>query len=108
MSAVPSIHESDFQRQVTDLAELLGWSYVHFRPARTAQGWRTPVQGSLGKGWPDLILVRGKQILAVELKAQGKNPTPEQNAVGDALTGAGIEYLVWWPSDFDDITVALR
>jgi hypothetical protein len=107
VSAVPSIRESDFQRQVTDLAEIYHWSYVHFRPARTAQGWRTPVQGPLGKGWPDLILVRGDRLMAVELKAEGKLPTIDQIGVLGVLAGAGAETHVWHPEDFDAIQAAL-
>jgi hypothetical protein len=90
MSA-PAISEADFMRQVTDLAELYHWQYVHFRPAQTSKGWRTPVQGSLGAGWPDLVLVRGKRIMAMELKAEGKRATPEQLEVLRVLGGAGIE-----------------
>jgi hypothetical protein len=64
------ISERDWQRQVTDAAELFGWTWVHFRPARTEHGWRTPVSGPLGKGWPDLTLIR-ERVVYVELKAQG-------------------------------------
>lgn len=102
-----SLSESDFMRQVTDLAELLHWQWVHFRPAQTSKGWRTPVSGPLGKGWPDLILTRGNRIMAVELKAEGKHPTPEQAEVLWTLSDAGVETHVWCPSDFGDIQQAL-
>ena len=59
--------EDDWQRQVVDLARLRGWRVAHFRPARTERGWRTPVEAD-GAGFPDLLLVRGAQLLAVELK----------------------------------------
>jgi hypothetical protein len=39
--------EADLLAQVTELAELYGWQWVHFRPARTVHGWRTPVSGPL-------------------------------------------------------------
>ena len=42
--------EREFQQQVTDLAELYGWAWAHFRPAQPTKGWRTPVSGPLGKG----------------------------------------------------------
>jgi hypothetical protein len=42
--------ETDLQRLLTDAASLLGWSWTHFRPAQTAHGRTTPVQGPLGRG----------------------------------------------------------
>src|SRR4051812_37499898 len=30
------LSEKEFQRQVTDLAEIYGWSWAHFRPAQTS------------------------------------------------------------------------
>lgn len=67
MSTLPPISEAEFQRQVITYARLRGWLVCHFRPARTAHGWRTVVQGD-GCGWPDLVLVRGPVLLVVELK----------------------------------------
>ena len=99
--------EAEFLRQVIDLAEIYHWSYVHFRPAQTARGWRTPVQGPLGKGWPDLILVRGDRLLAVELKAEKGRITEDQLHVMDILDGAGFETAFWRPSDFGAIQAAL-
>lgn len=103
-----TIAERDFQRQVTDLAELRGWEYVHFRPARTADSWRTAVQGSLGKGWPDLVLARGSEVLAVELKSDRGKPTPEQERVLSVLSEAGIRCAVWRPADWEWIEGVLR
>lgn len=103
-----SLTERAFQRQVTDLAELRGWEYVHFRPARTADSWRTPVQGSLGRGWPDLVLARGSEVLAVELKSDRAKPTPEQTRVLAVLEGAGIRCAVWRPADWSTIEDVLR
>lgn len=133
MTGVPAISERDFQRQVTDLAEILGWEFVHFRPAQTSKGWRTPVSGSLGKGWPDLFLARAKfmdrRIIFAELKRDGGKLTQEQERVRTLLVDIGlsialdsgwvtnpqlrqihpkVEYHVWRPSDFDAITEVLR
>jgi hypothetical protein len=49
------VTERDWQRQVTDAAELYGWQWAHFRPARTERGWRTPVSGPLGAGFPQVL-----------------------------------------------------
>ncbi len=45
------VSERGWQRQVTDAAELFGWTWCHFRPAMTTKGWRTPVSGPLGAGF---------------------------------------------------------
>jgi hypothetical protein len=101
--------EADFQRQVTDLAELLGWSWAHFRPAQTAHGWRTPVSGPLGKGWPDIVAVRPRdgRLVFLELKRQGGKPSADQAAVLAAL-GTAAEVHVWTPADLRDPIEASR
>ena len=99
--------EADFMRTVTELAELFGWSWVHFRPARTAHGWRTPVSGPMGTGWPDLLMVRGKRLIVAELKRDGGKPTPEQVRVLDLL-GVAAEAYVWRPADWSAVEAALR
>lgn len=93
---------AEFQRQIAELAHIYGWEWVHFRPAQTARGWRTPVEGPLGKGWPDLFLAhpRKRRLLAVEIKRElGDSLTPEQTAVLHTLAAAGLETVVWRPSD---------
>jgi hypothetical protein len=101
--------ERDLQAQIIELAEeWLGWEVVHFRQARTVKGWRTPVTGKLGKGWPDLILVRGPRIIAAELKSSKGKVTDEQSHVLAVLGLAGVETYVWRPSDWDTIVEVLR
>lgn len=99
--------ERDWTRQVTDAADLFGWSWVHFRPARTERGWRTPVSGPLGAGWPDLILCRGGQLIAAELKAQDGKLRPEQRDVLDTL-GRAIPVYTWRPLDLPAVLDVLR
>lgn len=70
--------EADFQRTVIDAAQALGWMCAHFRPAQTAQGWRTAVSAD-GKGFPDLVLVRDR-VLFIELKADRGKQTADQRA----------------------------
>lgn len=101
--------EAQFLTQVTELAELRGWKFVHFRPAQTSKGWRTPVQGPLGKGWPDLFLVHEDgRVLAAELKRDGAHATPEQLECLIALRRASIPAIVWHPSDWLAIEETLR
>jgi len=100
--------ESDLLRLVTDAASVLGWSWVHFRSARTDKGWRTPVSGPLGQGWPDLILIRGARAIAAELKSQGGRVSEDQLRVLGILAGAGFETHTWRPADWPEIEAALR
>ena len=101
------VTERDWQRQVTDAAELFGWSWAHFRPARTERGWRTAVSGPLGAGFPDLVMVKGDRLIFAELKAEGARLRPEQTTVLDALRGAADVY-VWRPSQLPEVLDALQ
>ena len=88
--------ESDLQSAVLELAELLGWRTMHQRPGLTQSGhWRTAVEG-MGKGWPDLVLVRDRLIVA-ELKSERGRLTVDQQDWIFALTHAGVETHVWFP-----------
>jgi VRR-NUC domain-containing protein len=115
----PPLTEAHFQDQVTQLATLLGWSWVHFRPAYTGRGVRTPVAGPLGKGWPDLVLVHPAKgrVLFVELKRDGAELTPEQLDVLRTLESVAlarddphrqVEVHVWRPRDWDYLEHVLR
>ena len=99
------VTEADHQAAVVELARLLGWRVVHFRPARTSKGWRTPVAYD-ATGFPDLVLVRDRLVVA-ELKGTGGRLRPEQRAWLDALRAAGVEAHLWGPDDWDDIRTTL-
>ncbi len=95
--------EADLLRGVMDMAVLLGWRRAHFRPARTAHGWSTPVSGD-GAGFPDLVLARARdgRVVAAELKAGTARPTPAQEAWLADLAACGLEVHVWRPTDYPD------
>lgn len=99
--------EASFQRQVIALARLRGWMVAHFRPARTARGWRTAVQGD-GKGFPDLVLVRPPRLVFAELKSERGKETAEQVLWMTSLRATGIEVYVWRPSQWEEIEEVLR
>lgn len=110
-SHAPSTHPVDISEaallsHVLELAHMLGWKCAHFRAALTKHGWRTPVQGD-GKGWPDLVLVRDRVVVA-ELKSDTGRLTPEQQTWLDRFTAAGIEAFVWRPDDLQRIAEVLR
>src|SRR5205823_4705076 len=60
--------EAALQTQVIQLGHLYRWRIAHFRPALTAQGWRTPVEAD-GAGFPDLVLTRSPELIIAELKS---------------------------------------
>lgn len=109
-SAPAPVSEAEFLHQVLELATILGWSGAHFRPALTKRGWRTPVQGPLGAGFPDLVLVhvRKRRILYVELKSDTGKVSADQAAVLAALHEAGAETRVWRPRDWDALQADLE
>jgi len=104
------ISERDFQQQLIDLAHIYGYRVAHFRPARTEKGWRTPVSAD-GKGFPDLIMVNPhqKRLIAIECKANGKKPTPEQEEWLEVFDYVpGCESYILRPSDFDEVQEILK
>lgn len=106
----PPISERDFMAQVTQLALIRGWSYLHIRPGMTRDSWRTPISGPLGKGWPDLLLVREKdqRHLAIELKRDGQKPTEDQLRVLGILAACGFETGWFTPSGWDELEGILK
>jgi hypothetical protein len=103
------LSESQFQGQVQELATLYGWEYMHIRPGLNQRGaWRTPISGTLGAGWPDLILVRGNQMIFAELKSEKGKLTAAQVTVLNALEATGCKVFCWKPSDWDSVVEALR
>jgi hypothetical protein len=101
-------NEADFTKQVLQLAKLLGWRSAHFRPGMMANGrWITAVSGD-GKGFPDLVLVRGKRLLFVELKTDTGEMSDEQVSWMGSLFIAGAEVQMWTPSRLDYIQKELE
>ena len=90
--------EAELQAAVIECARLLRWRVAHFRPARTARGWRTPVAAD-GAGFPDLVLVR-ERVLYRELKADEGKLRREQAEWVSALAAAGCDAEVWRPEDW--------
>ena len=125
-ASAPVLSETDFQRQIIDLARLQGWLVHHSRPAQNRRSqWATPIQGD--KGFPDLVLARAGRIIFAELKSEKGRLTVGQKAWIDQLRPAlsdvdvrvklhetafrfrsFFEGYVWRPSDWPDIERTLR
>jgi hypothetical protein len=76
LAPLASPSEEQYQGTILELLCVTGWRAVHIRPLRTANGWRTPIQGPACAGWPDLFCVKetaeqgGRiRLLAAELKS---------------------------------------
>lgn len=96
-----AITEKQFQTQVVDLARLYGWRVAHFHDSRRQVKPGVFVGDKDAKGFPDLVLVRGHELLFLELKRETGKTTPEQDEWLAALGGVpGVEVLVARPRDW--------
>lgn len=80
--------EAQLQSAVLDVAERYGWLAYHTHDSRRSQ-----------PGFPDLVMVKRKRVLYVELKQSGKYPTAEQREWLQALYQADQEVGLWYPQD---------
>ena len=100
VAKLPEISERQFTDQVIELARLCGWHVVHFRPAKTAKGYRTALQGHAG--FPDICAAKVGRVLFAELKVGKNKPTDEQAQWLAALDGDAETY-VWYPQHWGTI-----
>ena len=100
------VTEAEWLTAVGDALDAYGWSWIHPRPARRADGrWRTAVQGNSAKGFPDLIACRPPKLLFIELKAKRGRVSPEQAEWIGRLRACGQEaHVVRLPEDWDTFT----
>lgn len=82
---------------VTELAQWRGFLTYHTHDSRRSQ-----------PGFPDLVLLRGLELIVVELKsARGKLSAAQIEWLA-ALTFAGIETHCWRPEQWNDGTIEAR
>ena len=101
-TGLPTTTEAEFTAQVLEYARLRGWRTIHLRPARTARGWRTAVQGD-GAGFPDVLALRGGRVVVAELKVARNVATEAQEAWLAAWREAGAEVFLWTPDAWAEI-----
>lgn len=70
--------EEQLLQNCRQAAELLGWLTYHTRNSRRSD-----------PGFPDLVLVRGAQIMFWELKVKGRQLTANQEKWRDAIKATG-------------------
>ena len=92
--------EDQLKTAIIQLAELNGWMVYSIRRSDQAR-----VQGHTGKGFPDLVLVRGGRILYRELKTERGKETDAQLAWLNALCEAGADVAIWRPARWLDGTI---
>lgn len=88
--------EKSWQDQVVKLASLYGWAHFHVYNSRRSN-----------PGWPDLVLARPPQLIAVELKTNTGRLRPDQRDWLARLEACGIETHVWRPRDLDEVLARL-
>ena len=90
--------ERHFQAQVLNLALLCGW-----RCYFTWASIHSPA------GFPDLVLVRGREMVMAELKSAKGKPTPAQEEWLNALQHVEtVNAFCWKPEHWDLIQETLR
>lgn len=107
VSSLPRMTEARFMAQVVELAKLNHWEVWH--DAATNAPRRCYSCGARARGprnaagLPDLLLVRGTQLIWAELKAQDGATSPEQRQWIAALRATGQTVFVWRPQDWPEI-----
>lgn len=106
-------HESEagFCTAVIDCARTFGWLVHHDRPARTAHGWRTAIEGDAG--FPDCLFLGYGRLIVAELKVGRNLPTQSQSAwlwhFGQlSETFWHVECHLWKPENWDEIEACFK
>ncbi len=93
-----AMSEADFQQQIIEAAEACGWWVFHDTDSRRNRA-----------GFPDLMLLRGIDLLFLELKAKGGRVRPEQQEViGRLKQVRRVHADVAYPRDWPEIEAVLR
>ena len=94
--------EKDFISTVIDYAQFRGWIIYHqFEQAHYAR--------RIGQGFPDLVLVRNRDVAFSELKSENGMMSIYQSLWAKYLGECGTyTYHLWRPSDWEEIIERLR
>ncbi len=92
--------EAQLQDAIIAMAKLFGWRVYHTHDSRHS-----------ASGFPDLVLVRGRELIFAELKSEAGRLSPEQDAWLAALQDTRrVTVAVWLPHHWTsgEIERALR
>lgn len=94
--------EAAFQQALTNMATAFGWRWYH-----THRSDRSP------RGFPDLVLVRGVDLIFAELKTdKGVVSGPQQEWIDSlgrvAFIADNVSVYLWRPADWPAIEAVLR
>lgn len=81
--------EAELLQEIHGLADGLNLMLFHCRDSR----------GSLGRGFPDLVIAGRAGTVFAELKTNGTSLTPDQRRWGSTLSAGGECWYVWRPRD---------
>ena len=99
--------EEDCVDTIAEAAQVLGFLVHHSRPARTAKGWRTPIQGNAG--FVDLVIVGHGKSWFIEAKRRPLKPTPEQMLWATEMIKAGLDArLVFVPEESEALIAEMK
>lgn len=92
---VRSGSEAQLYIAVTDALGWRGWRWMHIGRSDHA------LLNDAGAGWPDIVALRGRRLLVVELKSHSGSYEPGQIEWLDAFRAAGAETLTLRPEGLD-------
>lgn len=87
-----TLTEKQWQRLVTDTADLFGWMWEHF-----------PQMTGNPKGFPDLLLIRDGVVIFAELKTNTGKVSEAQDLWHGRAWHHGVDVYVWRPRDWPEV-----
>lgn len=97
------LSEKQYQKQITDLASIYGWRWVHFADSRKQVKPGVFVGDKESAGFPDLLLLRPPEMVVVEVKRETGKTTEIQEEWLKDFRGCGVDAFVSRPSNFEEI-----
>lgn len=101
------ISEKTYQKQITDLATMYGWSWRHIQDSRMTNKHGQQFGDKDAAGLPDLLILRPPEMIVVEVKKELGKTTPLQDEWLALFDACGIDAFVSRPSNFDEIQARL-
>lgn len=113
LNAAGQENELAFQSRVVGLFRVYGFERIFHAPAGGHQGRVSREQIPEGRGFPDLLAIKGQRVIVAELKASTRmckpnNLRPGQWSWLQAFNNAGVEAYLWHPGDWDEIQDVIR